>query len=136
MSTRPRVTAVRLTRARAANGLIGWLGCTVAGLHLDGLTLRRTRNGRFAISFPCRRDGHGRKHPIVRPRDASLERAILSALRRQGALPRQERRERARPLPGNADVHSAPDHCPEEARSQLGDRQLHDEQGTGRRRTP
>ena len=86
MSSRPRVTAVRLTRAPAANGLIGWLCCTVAGLHLDGLTLRRTRKGRFAISFPCRRDGSGRKHPIVRPTGPALERAILAALRRKGAI--------------------------------------------------
>jgi len=136
MSTPARVTHVHLVRTRPKNGLLGYVSCTVANLRIDGLTLRRTRDGRFAISFPCRRDGHGRKHPIVRARDGSLERAILSALRRQGALLRKERRERARPLPGNADVHPAPDHRPEEARSQLGGGELHDEQGTGSRRTP
>jgi len=136
MSTPARVTRVHLVRIRPTNGLLGYVSCTVANLRIDGLTLRRTRDGRFAISFPCRRDGSGRKHPIVRPLDGSLERAILSALRRQGELLRQERRQRARPLPGNADVHPAPDHRPEEARSQLRDRQLHDSQGTDSRRTP
>ncbi len=85
--TRPRITSVRLVRTRPTNGLLGYLSLTVAGLHLDGLTLHRTRSGRFAVSFPCRRDGSGRKHPIVRPTGPALERAILAALRRTGAIP-------------------------------------------------
>jgi hypothetical protein len=74
-------------RKRPANGLLGYVSCTVAGLHLDGLTLRRTRGGRLAVSFPCRRDRRGRRHPIVRPRGKALEAAILAALRRREAIP-------------------------------------------------
>jgi len=85
--TRLRVTAVRLVRARSANGLLGYVSLTVAGLRIDGLTLRRTRAGRLVISFPCRSDRRGRKHPIVRPSGPALEAAILAALRRKGALP-------------------------------------------------
>jgi len=85
--TRPRVTAVRFVRVRPANGLLGFVSCTVAGLRLDGLTLRQTRGGRLAISYPVRHDRSGRKHPIVRPRGPALERAILAALRRRGMLP-------------------------------------------------
>ena len=82
--SRPRVTAVRLVPARRTNGLVGYLSLRVAGLHLDGLTLRRTRSGRLAVSFPVRRDGSGRRHPIVRPTGRWLELAILAALRRRG----------------------------------------------------
>ncbi len=82
-----RVTDVRLVPACPANGLLGYLSCKVAGLRLDGLTLHRTRAGTFVVSFPCRRDRRGRKHPIVRPTGPALERAILAALRRTGAIP-------------------------------------------------
>jgi len=85
--TRARVTALRLTPACRSNGLVGYLSLRVAGLRLDGLTLRRTRAGRLAVSFPCRRDSRGRRHPILRPTGRSLEAAILAALRRRGAIP-------------------------------------------------
>ncbi|MEQ1633387.1 MAG: hypothetical protein ABL997_13500, partial [Planctomycetota bacterium] len=47
-------------------GLLGYLSVTVGNLVLDGLTLRRTAAGKFAISFPARTDRHGNRHPSVR----------------------------------------------------------------------
>ena len=87
------VTEVRLMPGRPRDrdaGLLGWVSCTVgATLRLDGLALRRTREGRLALSFPCRRDRQGRKHPLVRPLDdaarVSIERQILAALRLEEA---------------------------------------------------
>lgn len=127
-----RVTTVRLVRTRSTNGLLGFVSCSVAGLCLDGLTLRRTRQGRLAVSFPCRRDRSGRKHPIVRPRDGSLERAILAALRRQGALGREELRQLGPAATGGPGVQPAPDHHLEQARAQLGRGQFHRRQRTGK----
>ena len=49
-------------------GLLGWIALTLNGqLRLDGVTLRRTLEGRITLSFPERRDGAGVAHPIVRP---------------------------------------------------------------------
>jgi len=63
------VSAVRLTDASPRDvrrGLVGYVTCVLNGsVHLE-VTLRRTRKGRPAISFPTRRDAHGREHAIVR----------------------------------------------------------------------
>jgi hypothetical protein len=78
------VSEVRFTNSPDGAGRLGFVRCRVGSLRLDGLTLRRTRGGRLAVSFPCRRDGRGRRYPIIRPisdrarRD--LERAILAEL--------------------------------------------------------
>lgn len=85
--TRPRVTAVRLVRARSSNGLLGYISCTVGPVRLDSLTLRRRRDGSLGVSYPCRRDRQGRRHYLVRPTGPALERAILTTLGRRGDLP-------------------------------------------------
>jgi hypothetical protein len=60
-----------------ASGLLGYLSFRVAGvLVVDGATLRETADGRLTISWPERRDGAGRRHPIVRPADLAMRRAI------------------------------------------------------------
>ena len=79
------ITFVAAPPHERAGGLLGWVAATLDGrLRFDGLTLRRTLSGRLAISFPARRDGAGKQHPIVRPLDGdtrrSLERQILDAL--------------------------------------------------------
>ena len=73
------VSGVRLKAAPASmsrSGLLGWICCTVNQLRLDGLTLRRTADGRLALSFPAHRDGAGRQHFYVRPVDDHARRAI------------------------------------------------------------
>ena len=51
---------------------------------LDGITLRRTADGRFALSFPERTDRGGRRHAYIRPiNDAArqqIERQVLKGL--------------------------------------------------------
>ena len=55
---------------QAATGLLGWLSCSVnSTLRLDGLTLRRTADGRHSISFPMRVDGSLRRRFYVEPFD-------------------------------------------------------------------
>jgi len=62
-------------------GLLGYVSVTYGGLILDGITLRRTLDGRFALSFPSRSDRSGRRHPFVRPVDdvvrQEIERELL-----------------------------------------------------------
>jgi hypothetical protein len=55
-------------RAEQETGLLGYLSFEIDGLiGVDGVTLRRTRNGRRTLSYPSRRDGRGVRHPLVRP---------------------------------------------------------------------
>ncbi len=84
----PEISAVRFSRACAEDqrsGLLGWVTCRVGDLVLDGITIRRTRAGRLALSFPR---GRG-KRPFVRPLDdaarQAIEREILGAIATDGA---------------------------------------------------
>lgn len=66
-------------------GLVGYITLTFGELLLlDGLTLRRTETGRYALSFPCRMDKQGRRHPYFRPQDNRarqvIEHAVFAAL--------------------------------------------------------
>ncbi|RKY19801.1 MAG: hypothetical protein DRQ55_09720 [Planctomycetota bacterium] len=71
------VTAVHFTPApEAQRGLLGWLSCRYGDLLLDGIAVRRTRDGRMCLSFPTRHDRHGRQHHLVRPADDASRRAI------------------------------------------------------------
>lgn len=81
------VSDVRLTRASSSlegRGLLGWVSCTYGDLALDGISLRRTHDGRVTLSFPARRARGGREHPYVRPLDdptrRAIERQVLAAL--------------------------------------------------------
>ncbi len=59
---------VTATSKQRREGLLGWVTCTLnGGLQISGLTLRRTLEGNLALSFPTRRDRHGREHFFLRP---------------------------------------------------------------------
>jgi len=69
----------------AASGLLGWISATLNNsLQLDGLALRKTRDGRFVLSFPARTDGAGRQHHYLRPLNDDtrriIERQVFAAL--------------------------------------------------------
>src|SRR5690606_39105 len=88
MTERVTISDVGFTAASAgdrASGRVGWISCAAGrALRLDGITLRRTADGRVVLSFPARTDRQGRKHPLIRPlTDAArqdLERQVLRAL--------------------------------------------------------
>jgi DNA-binding cell septation regulator SpoVG len=85
MKTEVRVRSwCRATDAEVRTGLLGYLSVTYGDLILDGIVLRRTEDGRFALSFPARTDRAGRRHAIVRPADddarREIEREILGQL--------------------------------------------------------
>ena len=76
-------TWVASTDEEVRTGLLGYLSVTMGNVVLDGLTLRRTAAGKFAVSFPARTDRHGNRHPIVRPVDDDARRQIEHELLRQ-----------------------------------------------------
>lgn len=66
-------------------GLLGFISLLINGvLAIDGVSLRRTREGRLALSFPSRKDARGKLHPIVRPLDdatrVAIEQQVFAAL--------------------------------------------------------
>jgi DNA-binding cell septation regulator SpoVG len=68
-----------------AAGLLGWTSFNLSGaLRIDGVSVRRTREGRIYLSFPRRRDGSGREHDVLTPLDRrareEIEAQVLSAL--------------------------------------------------------
>ena len=59
-------------------GLLGYVEVTVnGGLRLDGLTLRRTRSRRLAVSFPRHRGGF---RPLDDDARRAIEAQVLAAL--------------------------------------------------------
>ena len=76
------ITRVRFSQAtptEAEAGHLGYVSCVVGDtLCLDGLSLRRTLDGRMALSFPARVDSAGRPHPYIRPLNDTVRREIES----------------------------------------------------------
>ena len=69
----------------AASGLLGFVSFRIGNaLSVDGVVVRRTLDNRITLSWPCRVDRAGRKHPILRPLDDAarqrLEQLILKAI--------------------------------------------------------
>ena len=92
--TRLSLPSIRFTPSSDGErkaGLLGWVSFEVGGLLLDGVALRRSCEGRPYLSFPSRRDRHGRDHPYIRParRDVreAIERGVLAALELQEPAP-------------------------------------------------
>lgn len=92
----PRISHVVFSAAPERDvhtGLLGWASFTLGDLHLDGVAVRRTRDGRLTLSFPERRDARGGRHPIVRPLDDAARRAIEEAVFRALGLDSRDREE-------------------------------------------
>jgi DNA-binding cell septation regulator SpoVG len=80
MPERVTVTDVRFAEAPEGQhrfGLLGWIRFTLNDLVVvDGVALRRTRDGRIVLSFPRRADRHGNVHYDCRPVDNVAREAI------------------------------------------------------------
>jgi hypothetical protein len=79
------------SRADRITGLLGFVRLQYGELLLDGLTLRRTLDGRLVLAFPrpSRRVGLARQlvgpaGPDVRQQ---IEAEVIAVLRRQGTIP-------------------------------------------------
>ena len=80
---------VDATPREVESGLLGWIRCLLNdSILLDGLTLRRTKDGRLTISYPGRRDAAGKVRHHLRPKDGAtrheIERQIFMALGLRG----------------------------------------------------
>lgn len=65
------------SKPEVETGLLGYVTATFNGaLRVDGVALRRTINGRLALSFPARRDSMGNQHPFIAPIDDAARRDI------------------------------------------------------------
>lgn len=73
-------TWVRGSADDERNGLLGFISVTFGPWIFDGITLRRTADGRFALSFPAKVDRAGRKHSFVRPANDVVRKAIEAEL--------------------------------------------------------
>ena len=62
------------------SGLLGWISVEYGSLILDGITLRRSADGRFILSFPARTDRAGRRHSYIRPADDAARKAIQATI--------------------------------------------------------
>jgi hypothetical protein len=61
----------------AETGLLGWISFRLnRRLHVDGVALRRTADGRPTLSFPARKDGAGRQRFYLRPLDDETREGI------------------------------------------------------------
>ncbi len=58
-------------------GLFAFVSVTLADCFvLDGITLRRTEDRRWSLSFPARTDQRGVRHPYLRPANDATRRAF------------------------------------------------------------
>ena len=84
-------TWVRGSTDDERNGLLGFISVFVSGLIVDGITLRRTSAGRFALAFPQRTSQSGERHAVVRPVDDHARRVIEREIFRQLGQRERER---------------------------------------------
>jgi hypothetical protein len=73
------ITRVRFrpaSRRDVNEGLLGWVKFEHGGLLVEGVTVRRTRDGKLALSFPRHLDREGRERYPVRPISDRARRAI------------------------------------------------------------
>jgi DNA-binding cell septation regulator SpoVG len=73
-------------------GLEWFASCSLGGsFRLNNLAIRRTRNGRFCVAFPKRRDAHGVRrsdwHPLTNEARDAIESQLLDELRRRRLVP-------------------------------------------------
>jgi hypothetical protein len=92
MREAPHISDIRFAPARPelrSTGLLGWVCCALNGeLQIDGIALRKGRDGRHLLSFPRRVDSSGVEHDYIKPlsngvRDA-IEGQVIDELRRRG----------------------------------------------------
>ena len=80
MSEPIRIRVMNFTAAgvkEQRTGLLGWVSFSInEALTLEGVGLRRTCEGRFALSFPLRSDSAGNKHDLIRPSNSDARREI------------------------------------------------------------
>lgn len=95
MTRPPRISDLVVSAATAADqltGLMAWLRFRLDDrILIDGVALRRSRDQRLLLSWPGRRDKHGRLHHSVRPFDDDARIALEAAIFDELDLPAEVR---------------------------------------------
>ena len=90
--TDPSFAVVRFSPGSAhqvSSGLLGFVSFQLGEVLLDGVAVRRTRDGELTLSFPQRRDRSGRTHDLIRPIDqTAIAPGEMGPGQRPEALPR------------------------------------------------
>ena len=73
-------TWIKASEAEIRTGLCGYVSVVYGDLILDGIVLRKTTDGRFALSFPARSDRSGRRHSYIRPANDEVRKTIEAEL--------------------------------------------------------
>jgi hypothetical protein len=76
-------------------GLICYASCCVGAFRIDGMQVRRGKDGVFRVKWAARKDAAGYEHPYVQVADpilrpavkAEVERLVLAAAKRGGWIP-------------------------------------------------
>lgn len=83
------VSVSRARPAAVARGLVAFVTILVRSAHGDwqvDATVRRTRRGTHALSFPARRDRRGASHMLAGPADPETRRAVEALVLRELGL--------------------------------------------------
>jgi len=80
-----QITVIEAPPADRARGLIGYVSCIMNDvIHIDGVTLRKTREGEYAVSFPKKSGRSGDQHFYFKPINEAMRqeflRQVLAAL--------------------------------------------------------
>ena len=82
-------TWVRGTADDERRGLVGYMSIFFGDVVIDGITVRRTAEGRLTLSFPERRDRQGHRHPVVQPLGQAARRRIEAAVFGEACMARE-----------------------------------------------
>jgi hypothetical protein len=63
-----------------AEGLLAWASVVARGIAIEGITVRRRRDGEIVVTYPARKAGRGGLYRIVTPTDPALDRSIRAAV--------------------------------------------------------
>jgi len=75
----PKLTGLNLSPASESDksrGLLGFIRFRYGDLLVDGVTLRRTQDGRLTLSYPARRTRSGAEYSFIRPVDDRARREL------------------------------------------------------------
>jgi hypothetical protein len=86
-----RVCFTPATETDQLGGLLGWVAADIGEFRFDGLTVRRTAEGKTRIFFPEKKLHGGQRVALARPLSKGaargVEKHLIARLRAQRALP-------------------------------------------------
>ena len=73
-----QITVIEAPPADRAHGLIGYVSCIMNdAIHIDGVALRKTREGEYSVSFPKKPGRSGDQHFYFKPINEAMRQEFL-----------------------------------------------------------